>query len=60
MSVSLKTEKQNTLSFLDVEIIRVQGKLTTTVYKKLFLVTYIVTLKGFLNSVDKFGMVYMV
>ena len=47
MSVSVKTEKENTLSFLDVEIIRVQGKLTTTVYKKLFLVTYIVTLKGF-------------
>ena len=32
MLFSIETEKENKLSFLDVEIIRKQGKLTTTVY----------------------------
>ena len=34
MSFSMETEKENKLSFLDVEIIREQGKFTTTIYRK--------------------------
>ena len=34
MSFSIDTEKENKLSFLDVEIIREQGKFATTVYRK--------------------------
>ena len=34
MSFSMETEKENKLSFLDVEIISKQGKFTTTVYRK--------------------------
>ena len=35
MSFSMDTEKEDKLSFLDVEIIRKQGKFTTTIYRKL-------------------------
>ena len=34
MSFSMDTEKEDKLSFLDVEIIRKQGKFTTTIYRK--------------------------
>ena len=34
MSFSIKTEKENNLSFLDVEIIREQGRFANTVYRK--------------------------
>ena len=34
MSFSMETEKENKLSFLDVEVIREQGNFTTTVYRK--------------------------
>ena len=47
MSFSMETEKENKLSFLDVEIIRKQGKFTTTIYRNLLLVVHIVTLKVF-------------
>ena len=48
MSFSMETEKENKLSFLDVEVIREQGKFTTTIYRKpLLLVAYIVILKVF-------------
>ena len=33
MSFSMETEKENKSSFLDVEIIRKQGKFTTTIYR---------------------------
>ena len=32
MSFSMETEKENKLSFLDVEVIHEQGKFTTTIY----------------------------
>ena len=32
MSFSMETEKENKLSFLDIEVIRKQGKFATTVY----------------------------
>ena len=58
MSFSMETEKENKLSFLDVEIICKQGKFTTTVYQKpAFSVVY-VNFESFLPSVYKFGMVY--
>ena len=34
MSLSMEIEKENKLSFLDVEVIHEQGKFTTTVYRK--------------------------
>ena len=34
MSFSMETEKENKLSFPDVEVIREQGKFTTTIYGK--------------------------
>ena len=34
MSFSMKTEKENKLSFLDIEIIGEKGKFTTKVYQK--------------------------
>ena len=52
MSLSMETEKENKLSFLDVEVICEQGKFITTVsgvYSNF---------ESFLLSVYKFGMVY--
>ena len=60
MPFSMETEKENKLSFLDVEIIREQGKLTTTVYRKPTFSKfrkYIVTFESFLHFVHKFGMI---
>ena len=34
MSFSMETEKESKLSFLDVEIIREEGKFTITIYQK--------------------------
>ena len=34
MSFSMETEKENKLSFLDVEVILEKGKFTTTIYQK--------------------------
>ena len=34
MSFSMRTEKENKLSFLDVEIMRQKGKFTTIIYRK--------------------------
>ena len=47
MSFSMETEKENKLFFLDVEVIREQGKFTTTFYRKPTFCGYIVTLKVF-------------
>ena len=48
MSFSMETEKENKLSFTDIEIMREQGKFTTTVCEKpTFSGVYIVTLKVF-------------
>ena len=59
MSFSMETKKENKLSFLEVEIAGTQGKFTTAVYRKpIFLVARIVTLKVFLPSVYKSGMIY--
>ena len=47
MSYSMETEKENKLSFLDVEVIREQGKLQLQFIENLLLVAFIVTLKVF-------------
>ena len=54
MSFSMETE----LSFLAVEVIRKQGKFTTTVYRKPTLSGVYSNFERFLPSVYKFGMVY--
>ena len=54
--VTLKNE--NKLFFLDVEIIREQGKFTTTVYRKPTFSGVYSNFESFLPLVYKFGMVY--
>ena len=50
--------KREKLSFLDVEVIRKQGKFTTTIYRKpTFSVVYS-NFESFLPSDYKFGVVY--
>ena len=58
MSFSMETEKENKLSFLDVEVIREQGKFTTTIYRKPTFSGVYSNFESFLPSVCKFGMVY--
>ena len=58
LSFSLETEKENKLSFLDVEIICKQGKFTTTIYRKPTFSSVYSNFESFLPSVYKFGMVY--
>ena len=58
MSFSMETEKQNKLSFLDVEVIGEQGKFTTTIYQKPTFSGVYSNFESFLTLVYKFGMVY--
>ena len=60
MLFSMETEKENKLSFLDVEIIRDKANLQPQFIENLLLVTYILTLKNFLPLVYTSGMVYSV
>ena len=58
MSFSMKTEKENKLSFPDIEVIREQGKFTTSIYRKPTFSDAYSNFKSFLLSVYKIGMVY--
>ena len=58
MSFSMEAANQNKLSFLDAEIIREQGKFTTTVFLKPTFIGVYSDFESFLPSVYKFGMVY--
>ena len=58
MSFSMETEKENKLFFLDVKIIREQGKFSTTIYRKPTFSGVYSNFESFLPSVYKFGMVY--
>ena len=58
MSFSMETEKESKLSFLDVEIIREQGKFTTTIYRKPTFSGIYTNHESLLHAVYKFGMVY--
>ena len=59
MSFSMETEKENRLSFLDIEIIREKDKFTTTIYRKPTLSGIYSNFKSFLPSGYKFGMIYI-
>ena len=58
MPFSMETEKESKLSLLDVEIIREQGRYTTTIYRKPTFSDVYSNFECFLPSVYKFGMVY--
>ena len=58
MSFSIETERQNKFSSLDIEIIRGQGKFTTTIYRKPSFSGVYSNFESFLPSVYKFGMLY--
>ena len=58
MSFSMGTERQNKLSFLNVEVIREQGKFSTTIYRKPTFSGVYSNFESFLPSASKFGMVY--
>ena len=58
MSFSMETEKENKLSFFDVEVIREKGKCITTIYRKPTFSGVYSNFESFLPSVYKFGMVY--
>ena len=58
MAFSMETEKENKSSFLDVEIIRKQGELTATFYRKSTFRGVYSNFEIFLPSVYKFGMAY--
>ena len=58
MSFSMETQKENKLSFVDVEVIREQGKSTTTFYRKPAFSGVYINFESFLPSVYEFGMVY--
>ena len=58
MSFSMQTERQNKFSFLDIEVIREQGKFSTTSYRKSTFSCVYCNFESFLPSVYKFGMAY--
>ena len=59
MSFSMETEKENKLSFLDVEVIHEQGKFTTTVYRKPTFSGVYRNFESFLPSVYKFVYIFV-
>ena len=58
MSFSMETERKNKFSFLDIEVIRAQGKFTATIYRKPTFSGVYSNSKSFLSSVYKFGIIY--
>ena len=58
MSFSMETEKENKLSFLDVDIIREQGKFTIKIHRKPTFTGVYSNFESFLPSVYKFDIVY--
>ena len=58
MSFSIETERQNKFSFLDIEVIRQQGKFSITIHRKPTSTGVYSNFESFLPSIYKFGMVY--
>ena len=58
MSFSFEKEKNGKMSFLDVEISGVNGKLVTTIYHKPSFSGVYTHFESFLPSTHKFGMFY--
>ena len=54
----METERQNQFSFLEIEIIREQGKFSTTIYSKPAFSGVYSNFESFLPSLYKSGMVY--
>ena len=57
MSVSMKTERQNKIAFIDIEVIREQGKFSTTIHRKPTFSGVYSIFESFVPSVYKFGIV---
>ena len=60
MPYSMETERLNKFSFLVGEVIREQGKYTTTIYRKTTFSVVYGNFESSLGSVYKFGTVYTV
>ena len=58
MSFTIETEKSNKISFLDVNVIREQGKFTTIVYRKSTFSGVYRHFDSFLRDSYKTGMIY--
>ena len=58
MSFSMGTERQKKFSFLDIEVIREQGKFSTKIYRKPALRGVYSNSERILPSIHKFGMAY--
>ena len=58
MSFSMGTERQKKFSFLDIEVIREQGKFSTKIYRKPALSGVYSNFERILPSIYKFGMEY--
>ena len=57
MSFTIETEQNNKISFLDVNVIRVQGKFTTSVYRKTTFCGVCTHFDSFLPNTYKIGMI---
>ena len=57
MSFTIETEQNNKMSFLDVDVIREQGKFITSVYQKLTFSNVYTHLVSFLPDTYKIGMI---
>ena len=60
MSFSFEQEKNEKLSFLDIEVSREKGKFLTTVYRKPTFSGVYINFESFLPTIYKFGMVYTI
>ena len=58
MSFAVKTEQNNKISFLDVNVIREQGKFITSVYRKPTFSGVYIHFDSFLPDAFKIGMIY--
>ena len=58
MSFTIKTEQNNKISFLDVNVIREQGKFITSVYRKPTFSGVCTHFDSFLPDAFKIGMIY--
>ena len=58
MSLTVKTEQNNKISFLDVNVIREQGKLITSVYGKPTFSGVYTHFDSFLPDTYKIGLIY--
>ena len=58
MPFTIETEQNNKISFLDVNVIREQGKFVTSVYRKITFSGVYTLFDSFLPDTYKIGMIY--